>query len=90
MASIKGGPVSTSAGHQAIMMARGGGDKETIGQLATVFAQELQRLAARQIAGERHSHLLHTPASVNEAYMKLIDWKSVRWNYARRNSTKRT
>lgn len=40
---------------------------------------ELRRLAGHYIAGERQGHLLQTTALVNEAYMKLVDWKGVRW-----------
>lgn len=31
------------------------------------------------MAGERHGHVLQTTALVNEAYVRLIDWKGVEW-----------
>jgi RNA polymerase sigma factor (TIGR02999 family) len=31
------------------------------------------------MAGERPGHILQTTALVNEAYMRLIDWKNVEW-----------
>jgi RNA polymerase sigma factor (TIGR02999 family) len=31
------------------------------------------------MAGERPGHILQTSALVNEAYMRLIDWKNVEW-----------
>ncbi|NIR73222.1 sigma-70 family RNA polymerase sigma factor [candidate division KSB1 bacterium] len=38
---------------------------------------ELNRLARRQLRGERHKHTLNTTALVHEAYMKLIDQENV-------------
>lgn len=40
---------------------------------------ELHRLAKRYMAGERQGHILQTTALVNEAYMRLVDWKNVEW-----------
>jgi RNA polymerase sigma factor (TIGR02999 family) len=31
------------------------------------------------MAGERPGHILQTAALVNEAYLRLIDWKNVEW-----------
>ena len=31
------------------------------------------------MAGERPGHILQATALVNEAYMRLVDWKDVRW-----------
>ena len=50
-----------------------------MGQLAAVLEQELHRLASRHLAAERRGHILQTTALVNEAYVRLIDWKKVRW-----------
>jgi len=33
----------------------------------------------RHLAAERRGHILQTTALVNEAYLRLIDWKNVRW-----------
>lgn len=40
---------------------------------------ELHRLAARHLASERPGHTLQATALVNEAYLRLIDQKHVRW-----------
>jgi RNA polymerase sigma factor (TIGR02999 family) len=48
-------------------------------RLAPLVEAELYRLARRYMRGERAGHTLQTTALVNEAYLKLIDWKSVRW-----------
>jgi len=79
MASPERGPISTSRDITRLLIAWGGGNQEAMGQLATVLDQELHRLASRHIAGERRGHILQTTALVNEAYIKLIDWKSVQW-----------
>jgi RNA polymerase sigma-70 factor (ECF subfamily) len=71
--------LSSSRDITRLLIAWGGGDQEAMGQLGTVLDQELHRLASRHIAGERRGHILQTTALVNEAYIKLIDWKSVQW-----------
>jgi hypothetical protein len=41
--------------------------------------EELHRLAAHYMASERPGHVLQATALVNEAYLRLVDWKHVRW-----------
>jgi RNA polymerase sigma factor (TIGR02999 family) len=41
--------------------------------------QELHKLASRYLAGERPDHPLQTTALINEAYVRLIAGKDVRW-----------
>jgi len=55
------------------------GDKEALDKLIPLVHDELYRLAARHMRGERKSHTLQTTALVNEAYCKLVDLKSMRW-----------
>jgi RNA polymerase sigma-70 factor, ECF subfamily len=55
------------------------GDPAALDALTPLVHQELRRLAARCMAGERPGHLLQATALVNEAYLRLIDWKDVRW-----------
>jgi RNA polymerase sigma-70 factor, ECF subfamily len=40
---------------------------------------ELHRLARHYMAGERVGHTLQTSALVNEAYLRLVDFKNVNW-----------
>jgi RNA polymerase sigma-70 factor (ECF subfamily) len=47
--------------------------------LAPILHKELHRVASRYMAGERRGHILQTTALVNEAYLRLIDWKNVQW-----------
>ncbi len=44
-----------------------------------VVHNELRRLARRYMAGERQGHTLQATALVNEAYLRLIQVKKVRW-----------
>ena len=62
-----------------LLVAWGQGDQQALEDLAPHVQQELHRLAAHYIAGERPGHILQATALVNEAYMKLVDWKGVQW-----------
>ena len=55
------------------------GDQRALDQLAPRVFHELRRLAARQMAGERQNHTLQPTALINEAYVRLVDWKGVHW-----------
>jgi RNA polymerase sigma-70 factor, ECF subfamily len=62
-----------------LLVAWGGGDRAALESLTPLVHHELHRLAARYMAGERRGHVLQVTALVNEAYLRLIDWKSVEW-----------
>ena len=55
------------------------GDPDALDKLTPLVYQELRRLAHRYMSRERPGHALQTTALVNEAYLRLIDWKNVRW-----------
>ena len=55
------------------------GKEEALEKLAPLVHAELYRLAKRYMSRERPDHLLQTSALINEAYVRLIDWKAVRW-----------
>lgn len=55
------------------------GDRVALEKLIPLVHAELHRIAHRHMAGERPGHILQTTALVNEAYMRLIDWKNVEW-----------
>ena len=55
------------------------GDSSALEQLVPLVEAELHRLAHRYLAQERPGHPLQTTALVNEAYLRLIDWKNVQW-----------
>lgn len=62
-----------------LLVAWGDGDRSALEELAPLVHAELHRLAHHYMGRERHGHTLQTSALVNEAYVRLIDWKEVRW-----------
>lgn len=62
-----------------LLVAWSGGDRAALDALAPLVEQELHRLAAHYMAAERAAHVLQPTALVNEAFLRLIDWKNVRW-----------
>jgi RNA polymerase sigma factor (TIGR02999 family) len=56
-----------------------GGNEQAFAVLAPVLYKELHRLAKRQMASERPGHTLQATALVNEAYLRLMNYKGVRW-----------
>lgn len=55
------------------------GDRDALEQLTPVIHAELHKIAHRYMNRERNGHTLQTTALVNEAYMRLIDWKSAKF-----------
>ena len=55
------------------------GDKTALERLTPIVYDELHRLARRYMRRERSSHSLQTTALLNEAYMRLVDYKRMRW-----------
>src|SRR6476620_6908955 len=55
------------------------GKEESLDDLVPLVYEELHRLARHYMNGERSDHMLQTSALVNEAYLRLVDWKNVRW-----------
>jgi RNA polymerase sigma factor (TIGR02999 family) len=55
------------------------GDQAALDKLIPVVYQELRRLAHHYMQQERSGHILQTTALVNEAYMRLADYKKMRW-----------
>lgn len=55
------------------------GDADALGQLTPLIYSELHRIAERYMNRERDGHTLQTSALVNEAYVRLINWKTAKW-----------
>ena len=62
-----------------LLVAWNNGDRVALDELMPLVHRELHRIARRYMAAERPGHILQTTALVNEAYMRLIDWKNVEW-----------
>ncbi|HEV8160607.1 MAG TPA: sigma-70 family RNA polymerase sigma factor [Pyrinomonadaceae bacterium] len=56
-----------------------GGKQEALDNLLPLVYDELHRQASRFLRKERQGHTLQTTALINEAYLKLIDQRSVNW-----------
>jgi RNA polymerase sigma factor (TIGR02999 family) len=55
------------------------GDSTALEQLLPLVYDELRRIAARQLRGERVNHTLQPTALVHEVYLRLIDQRQVNW-----------
>lgn len=55
------------------------GDENALEKLIPVVEQELRRIAHNYMRRENSHHTLQTTALVHEAYIKLIDQRSVSW-----------
>ena len=62
-----------------LLLAWSDGDKAALEELTPLVYAELRRLAERYMCRERAGHPLQTTALVNEAYVRLIDLRQVRW-----------
>jgi RNA polymerase sigma factor (TIGR02999 family) len=62
-----------------LLLAWNEGDQEALDKLIPQVYAELHRLAKHYIEQERPGHVLQTTALVNEAYLRLVDWKKVSW-----------
>jgi RNA polymerase sigma-70 factor, ECF subfamily len=63
----------------SLLQAWSDGNDEALHQLLPLVEQELRRVAARYMRGERPGHTLQPTALVNEAYLRLVGVKHVRW-----------
>ncbi len=73
--------MNVSSTHEVtqLLVAWNNGDQEALARLVPLVEAELHRLARLYLSREREGHTLQPTALVNEAYLKLIDWKTVEW-----------
>src|SRR5215510_4060106 len=62
-----------------LLLAWSEGDPTALDELTPLVYAELHRLAERHMRRERAGHPLQTTALVNEAYVRLVDLREVRW-----------
>ena len=55
------------------------GDKAALDKLVPLVYKEMKRLAAHYMRRERPGQTIQTTALVNEAYIRLVDYKRMRW-----------
>lgn len=63
----------------ALLHAVGRGDKAALDQVLPIVYDSLRSIAWRQLRGERKEHTLSTTALVNEAYLKLVRIREMRF-----------
>lgn len=73
--------MTTPSSHEVtqLLHAWSGGDEAALAELAPLVERELRRLARRSLARDQAAHSLMPSDLVNEAYLRLIDWKSAQW-----------
>ena len=62
-----------------LLLAWSDGDDAALQRLIPLVHAELRRLAGHYMARERQGHTLQTSALINEAYLRLVDARGVRW-----------
>ncbi len=73
-------PKTTPCGEVSLLLrAWSEGDKSALERLTPIVYDELHRLAKRYMKRERPGHSLQTTALVNEAYMRLVDYRHMKW-----------
>ena len=55
------------------------GDREAAERVLPLVYEELHRIAARQLRGEREAHTLQATAIVHEAYLRLVGQAGLEW-----------
>ena len=55
------------------------GDQQAFERLLPLVYNELRKLAAHYLAGERQDHTLQSTALVHEAYLRMIDQNRAQW-----------
>jgi RNA polymerase sigma factor (TIGR02999 family) len=55
------------------------GNQGALERLTPLVYRALHRLAVRYMVGEKPGHTLQATALLNEAFVRLIDWKNVQW-----------
>lgn len=56
------------------------GDRDALERMTPLVYGELHRLAHHYMNRERAGHTLQTSALVNEAFLRLVDQRNVKWN----------
>ena len=62
-----------------LLRAMSEGDQSALDGLTPIVYDELRRLAHHYMERERPGHMLQTTALVNEAYLRLTDYRRMRW-----------
>jgi RNA polymerase sigma factor (TIGR02999 family) len=75
-------PIGDGAGEAEVgdlLRAWSEGDGSALEKLTPIVYEELRRVARRHMRNERPGHSLQTTALVNEAWMRLVNYKRMQW-----------
>src|SRR5262245_65642872 len=75
--SLRSGELGKEITHLLVNWSNG--DQQALERLTPLVYAELRRLASRHLRRERSGHTLQSTALVHEAYLRLVDQRSVRW-----------
>lgn len=62
-----------------LLLAWGEGDREALARLVPLVQSELMMIAKHFMGRERRQHTLEPTALINEAYLRLIEGKAMKW-----------
>lgn len=73
--------MTTTSPHEVtrLLLAWNNGDETALPRLTPLIEAELHRLAQSYLRQERPGHSLQATDLVNEAYLRLADWKAIPW-----------
>ncbi|MCC6745929.1 MAG: sigma-70 family RNA polymerase sigma factor [Acidobacteria bacterium] len=74
-----GDPVDPSGDVTGLLRRFTDGDAEAANRLVPLVYSELRRIASSMLSRERREHTLQPTALVNEAFLRLVDQRSVTW-----------
>ena len=72
-------PIESSQEVTQLLQKWSDGDSEALESLTPIIYSELHKIARRYMGRERAGHTLQTTALVNEAYVRLINWKNAKF-----------
>ena len=62
-----------------LLLAWSEGDRSALEELIPLVYDELHKMARRYMVREQAAHTLQTTALVNEAYLRMVDFRKVQW-----------
>jgi RNA polymerase sigma factor (TIGR02999 family) len=78
-ASLVHGMIPSQKELTRLLTAWSEGDAQALERLSQAVYNELRVVARHYMRGESSGHTLQTTALVHEAFMRLMDWKTVEW-----------
>jgi RNA polymerase sigma factor (TIGR02999 family) len=69
----------SEGGVTQLLLAWTRGDRAALNRLMPLVYEELRQLAGGYLVRERHDHTLQPTALVHEAFLRLVDHRSIQW-----------